>query len=117
MTIGPGPITRIRWTSVRLGTRHQLAELPEEMARVVRPGGGFGVVLDRERRHVQAAHALERPVVQVPVRQGHRPNGVGTIAGSPSPPPARVPHPCGSTANPWLWEVTSTRPVTRSRTG
>src|SRR5438034_3652839 len=96
MTIGPEPITRIRWTSVRLGTRHQLAELPEPVARVVRPGGGFGVVLDRERRHVQAAQALERPVVQVPVRQGHpaerrRNDRRLTLSpGGACPPPLRI---------------------------
>src|SRR5439155_4191166 len=48
-----------------------------------------------------------------------RPNGVSTIVG-----PAGIggagrstPHPSGSTAKPWLCEVISTRPLSRSLTG
>src|SRR5919201_1984831 len=69
MTMGPDPTIRMRSMSVRLGTCHQPPELPEQVAGVVRPRGGLGVVLHRHRRDVQASKPLERAVVQVPVRE------------------------------------------------
>src|SRR3954447_14661700 len=47
MMIGPEPITRTLLMSSRLGI-HQLHEPVEEVRRVVRAGGGLGVVLDGE---------------------------------------------------------------------
>ena len=86
---------------------HQVAELLEQVARVVRPGRGLRVVLHRERGHVQAAQPLERAVVQVPMGEPR-----GAVVGLARGPAAstRV-HPCGSTAKPWLWLVISTAPV------
>ena len=60
----------ILWMSVRRGIRRasiSVAEVVEQVARVVRAGRRLGVVLHAERRHVEAPQALERAVVQVPV--------------------------------------------------
>ena len=46
---------------------HHGAEVAEQVMRVVRAGGGFGVVLDAEQRQHLVAQALERLVVQVDV--------------------------------------------------
>ena len=93
---------------------HQFHELVEEADRVAGAGSGLGVVLDRERRYVDAGHALEGAVVQV-LMGGDRfaRSLVSTVAGS-SPGRAR-PDRCGlgarsvsdqrSTANPWFWLV------------
>src|SRR6266567_8678837 len=75
MTMGPLPMTRIERTSSRLGTRHQLPEPREQVPAVVGSGRGFGVVLHRERRDVEAPYAFQRVVVEVPVGQGHPPPG------------------------------------------
>jgi hypothetical protein len=53
--------------SLRLGTRHQLSEGREEVARIVGAGRGFGVVLDGEGWDVETAQAFEGVVVEVPV--------------------------------------------------
>src|SRR5437879_9141690 len=54
------------------GTCHQLAEVVEEVAGVVRPGPGFGMVLDRKRRFVAEGEAFDRVVVEVHMRELHR---------------------------------------------
>src|SRR5262245_56588081 len=46
---------------------HQLAELLEQVAAVVRPRGGLGVILHAEQRVAAVPHPLERLVVQVDV--------------------------------------------------
>ena len=46
---------------------HRVGELREEIARIVRAGGGFGVVLDAEQGHVFVAHAFVGVVVEVDV--------------------------------------------------
>src|SRR5215470_14501577 len=48
---------------------HHLHEILEQVMRIVRAGRGFGVVLDAEQRQVSVAHAFERVVVQVDMRQ------------------------------------------------
>ena len=56
MMIGPDPMTRTLWMSVRLGMSgvlpvgHEIAEPVEEVRRIVRAGCRLGVVLDREAR-------------------------------------------------------------------
>src|SRR3982751_5528567 len=96
MTIGPEPITRTRLMSVRLGmggkqlpasseaglkTRptsgvwrvlrsflHLFHELVEQVVCVVRTGRRLGMVLHAEHRLRPVAKSLDRPVVQVDVR-------------------------------------------------
>src|SRR5262245_42601863 len=69
MTIGPDPMRRIdSRSSLRGMPVHQVVELVEEVASVVGPGSGLGVVLDAERRRVQHAQALADTVVEVDVR-------------------------------------------------
>src|SRR4051794_19639454 len=46
---------------------HQLRELVEEVVRVMRAGGGFGVVLHAEDRVIAVAEAFERLVIQIDV--------------------------------------------------
>src|SRR5262249_28245559 len=48
---------------------HQLAELLEQVAAIVRPGGRFGMVLDAEHRQPAVAHALQGSIVQIHVRR------------------------------------------------
>src|SRR5687768_13163176 len=68
MTIGPDPMMRIDWMSVRLGIAgHQLSELLEEIAGIVWAGPRFGVVLHAEGRDVTAAQAFDDTVVEVDV--------------------------------------------------
>src|SRR5215210_3963835 len=57
--------------SSRLGTGalEELDELVEEAQRVVGPRSGLWVVLHAARRHVEQADALDRPVVEVHVRE------------------------------------------------
>src|SRR3954468_22788520 len=77
MTIGPEPRMRILWRSSRLGMalggRPDLVdEAVEEVQRVVRPGPGLRVVLDRPARHVEQREPLDRPVVEVDVAEARR---------------------------------------------
>src|SRR5688572_22308814 len=72
MTIGPAPRTRILWMSSRLGNGcapHLRDELVEQVQRVVRSRPRLRVVLDAAGRDVEQADALDRPVVEVHVRQ------------------------------------------------
>src|SRR6266550_1122728 len=54
------------------GTRHQLAEVVEQVAGVVGPRPGLGMVLDRKGRFVAEGEALDRVVVEVHMRELHR---------------------------------------------
>src|SRR3954468_14419527 len=69
MTIGPEPMTRTDWISVRLGTLalHQGYEAVEQVGGVVGTGGRFGVVLDAEGRLVEELEALHHVVVEADV--------------------------------------------------
>src|SRR5688572_10525880 len=70
MTIGPEPMMRIEWMSVRLGisrSGHELAELLEQVAGVMRARARLGVVLHAERRDVAAPQPLDDAVVEVDV--------------------------------------------------
>ncbi len=72
MTIGPEPRTRIlcRSSPTRHAARLDLAdELVEQVHRVVRPRPGLGVVLHAARGDVEQPDALDRPVVEVHVRE------------------------------------------------
>src|ERR671921_169878 len=69
MTIGPEPRTRILWMSSLRGTRDLPHELVEQVHRVVRPRPGLRVVLDAAGGHVEQPDALDRPVVEVHVRE------------------------------------------------
>src|SRR5215203_291596 len=91
MTIGPEPSTRILWRSSRLGMGSTSAgrpdrgltgspgirpgildlcdELVEQVQRVVRPRPRLRVVLDAAGRHVEQPDPLDRPVVEVDVRE------------------------------------------------
>ena len=51
---------------------HQFGELFEEIVRVVRAGGGFGVVLHREAGQLAVADAFDGQVVEIFVRQFER---------------------------------------------
>ena len=61
-------VNAIRNTQYESLLFHQLYEIIKKIARIVWAGGGFGVVLDGEGRHVFAAEALVRIVVEVEVR-------------------------------------------------
>src|SRR3954453_21365386 len=69
MTIGPEPRIRILWRSSRRGTGQLPDEVVEQADRVVRAGPGLGVVLDAPGGDVEQADALDRPVVEVHVRE------------------------------------------------
>src|SRR5687768_12752759 len=77
MTIGPEPMTRTDWISVRLGTLalHELYEAVEQVGRVVRARRRLGVVLDAERRLVEQLQPLDDLVVQADVRDLGTPVG------------------------------------------
>src|SRR5262245_44999021 len=65
MTIGPAPMMRTLWMSVRLGTPallHACRESIEQIPDVVRPRARFGVSLEAERRAVGAGEALKAAV-------------------------------------------------------
>ena len=73
MTMGPEPMIRMRWRSLRLRhplfvSRHEFDEVVEEVVRIVRPGRGFRVILHAEDRLAAMAEAFERLVVQIDVR-------------------------------------------------
>src|SRR4029079_3220706 len=77
MTIGPEPRSRILWMSSRRGMalcgRPDLVEeAVEEVERVVRPGPGLRVVLERPARHVGQREALDGAVVEVHVAELRR---------------------------------------------
>src|SRR6266478_5954980 len=67
MVIGPEPMIRMRWMSVRLGMLHQLYEIVEEVPRVMRTGSGFGVVLHAKHGVIAQAEAFESLVVEIDV--------------------------------------------------
>jgi len=46
---------------------HRVGELSEEIVRIVRAWGGFGVVLDAEQGQVFVAHAFVGVVVEIDV--------------------------------------------------
>ena len=65
MTIGPLPMMRMDSMSVRRGISatlgHQVGELLEQIRRIVRPGTGFGMVLDGEDGLARQRQAFARP--------------------------------------------------------
>src|ERR1035437_7500006 len=71
MMMGPEPMIRMRWRSLRLGMlfgpAHQPGEIVEQIVRIVRAGRGFGMVLHTEYRLAAVAEAFERPIVQIDV--------------------------------------------------
>ena len=79
MMMGPEPMIRMRWRSLRRGISescwpgvrhaHQFDEVVEEIERIVRAGRGFGVVLHAERRVVAVTETFERLVVEVHVSE------------------------------------------------
>src|SRR3954471_4996644 len=70
MTIGPEPRMRIfSMSSLRGMGGDLLQEAVEEIEAVVRAGPGLGVVLDRGAGDVEQREALDRPVVEVEVRE------------------------------------------------
>src|SRR5512141_1904620 len=65
MTMGPAPMIRMLFKSVRLGmVGHQLDKSVEQITHVVRSGAGFGVSLKAEGGRVGARDALQRTVEQ-----------------------------------------------------
>src|SRR5216110_832546 len=88
MTIGPAPMIRMLWMSVRLGTlaaatdelaaqgvlrqsqlrlqapQHQVIETLEQGLQVVRPGAGLRMALEAKRRLLPEGDALQRSVEQ-----------------------------------------------------
>src|SRR5689334_3553365 len=74
MTIGPEPMSRMVWRSVRFGTSafralDQVDEAPEEIARVVRTGRSLGMILDGEERLFRVREPFDGAVVQIEVRE------------------------------------------------
>src|SRR5580704_5833375 len=67
MMIGPEPMMRMRWMSVRLGMLHQLYEIVEEVPRVMRTGSGFRMILDAKHGMIAQPEAFESLVVQIHV--------------------------------------------------
>src|SRR5688572_12219076 len=74
MMIGPAPMMRMLFRSVRLGillsffvTLHECREAIEQVADVMRAGRGLGVALEAEGRAVAARQALKRVVEQADV--------------------------------------------------
>src|SRR5512139_852663 len=61
MTMGPAPMMRMLFRSVRLGmVGHQLDKSVEQIAHVVRAGAGFRVALEAECWNVGAGDTLQR---------------------------------------------------------
>src|SRR5436189_4876480 len=74
MMMGPEPMMRMRWRSVRLGMRvvgHQGNEVVEQISRIVRAGSGLGMILYAEHRMIAHAKALQRVIVQIDVSDFH----------------------------------------------
>src|SRR5262245_28389757 len=71
MTIGPDPMIRILWISVRLGIPHQIKKLFEQVVRVVRTGRRFGMILNAESRYRTMFETFDSVVVQVDMRDRH----------------------------------------------
>src|SRR5690242_20179127 len=71
MTIGPDPMIRILWMSVRLGIPHQIEKLFEQVIGIVRPGRRFRMILNAEGGNGTVFEAFYRVVVQVDVRDVH----------------------------------------------
>src|SRR5580704_15780833 len=93
MMIGPAPMIRMLWMSVRLGTalraadhlaaqvvlgepqlglqaaQHQVVEALEQRLQIVRPRARLGMALEAERRPILEGDALERAVEQRAVRR------------------------------------------------
>ena len=72
MMMGPEPMIRMRWRSLRLrhlafASSHQLHEIVEQVVRIVRAGRGLGMVLHAEDRLAAMAEAFQRLVVQIDV--------------------------------------------------
>src|SRR5260370_23037032 len=71
MMIGPEPMMRMRWRSLRRGMLfrlpHQFGEIVEQVVRIVRSGRGFGMVLHAEYRLAAVAETLQRLIVQIDV--------------------------------------------------
>src|SRR5215211_3933565 len=85
MTIGPEPRTRILARSSRLGMgREAVDELVEQAQRVVRAWPCLRVVLDAAGGDVEQPDTLDRPVVEVHVRElGGAERGLDPLAGLP----------------------------------
>src|SRR5512143_3371196 len=65
MTMGPAPMMRMLFKSVRLGmVGHQLNKSVEQIAHVMRAGARFRMPLETERGGVGASNALQRAVEQ-----------------------------------------------------
>src|SRR5260370_37086167 len=67
MMIGPEPIIRMRWISVRLGMRYKVYEIVKEVSRIVRAGGGFGMILHAKHGVIAEPETFERLVVEIDV--------------------------------------------------
>src|ERR1700741_1262864 len=98
MMMGPAPMMRMLWMSVRFGTvsaparllapqvlfgdlqlrlqppQHQMIEALEEPAQVVRAGARLGVSLEAEHRPLRGSESLQRAIEQRAVRR-HPPGG------------------------------------------
>src|SRR5260370_18480470 len=71
MMMGPEPMMRMRWRSLRVGMLfclpYQFGEVVEQVVRIVRTGRGFGMVLHTEYRLAAMAETLQRLIVQIDV--------------------------------------------------
>src|SRR5687767_3885722 len=71
MTIGPEPMIRILWMSVRLGIPHQIEKLLEQVIRIVRTGRRFRMILNAEGLDRAVLEPFTGVVVQVDMRDPH----------------------------------------------
>src|ERR1051326_4356757 len=71
MTMGPDPMIRILWMSVRLGIPHQIEKLFEQVIRIVRTRRCFRMVLNAEGRHGAVLETFASVVVQVDMGDVH----------------------------------------------
>ena len=76
--MGPEPIIKIEWISVRLGMSegsvlHQLCKLFKEIATVMRSWSSLRVVLHAESWRIENAHSFIGLIVEVEVRHRYSP--------------------------------------------
>lgn len=83
-----------------LSAFHQIAELPEQIERVMWSRRGFGVILDTEHRFFFVAQSLDGSVIEVDMCHFDR---IGRVA--------------ASIAKLWFCDVISTLPARRFFTG
>src|SRR3954451_15652373 len=90
MTIGPAPMMRMLFRSLRFGIAHQRGKAVEQITDIVRPGASFGMALEAEGWAIGSCDPLKGTVEERDVRrpqvgaQGCRVDGEAMVlAGNP----------------------------------